>query len=383
MRGVNLIASLSIAVAVFSCNSQNKTKVSLFSAYPVLEQKAEVATAEITAYEGVNVTAPTELNSGKIMGIHHGCGYNYSLEQPTITIDYPRPREISQINSILKFTGLSSNFILYRANIANAVATTIEGKRYIIYDPNLLSYTDEYSGNYWPSMSIIAHEIGHHLSGHTIGTIGSNPVDELEADKYSGFVLYKLGATLAQATAAMEALGSETGSDTHPAKYERIKAITEGWNEANQTRYSGALPPPPTDNPADFCEYTVDMLISSEYLSHESADIWYGEYEDVSEGIITEVDKDMSGFSIRILNSNSKFIKDYISSHDKDWKVYIDQPEWGDNNISRQCSNGLQYLIVPGRRLRFAMVEGCPGCGFAVNGVWYLTYAKALNGSYF
>src|SRR6185312_7269275 len=136
----------------------------------------------------------------------------------------------------------------YSTPIDNAVATIINNKRYILYDPRLLSYSDRQSGNYWSSMSILAHEIGHHLLGHTISNKGSNPLDELEADKFSGFVLYKLGASLEQATAAMRSLGSDNDSYSHPSKFKRIQSITKGWNEASEQRYESAIPPPPTDD---------------------------------------------------------------------------------------------------------------------------------------
>lgn len=67
-------------------------------------------------------------------------------------------------------------------------------------------------------MSILAHEIGHHLLGHTISIGSSNPQDELEADKFSGFVLYKMGASLNDAVQAIQLLGSDTDSKTHPSK---------------------------------------------------------------------------------------------------------------------------------------------------------------------
>lgn len=88
------------------------------------------------------------------------------------------------------------------------------------------------TGTSWAAISILAHEVGHHLNGHTLEATGSRPPSELEADKFSGFVLQKLGSNLGNATAAMKAFGSEQGSTTHPAKAERLAAITAGWLQA-------------------------------------------------------------------------------------------------------------------------------------------------------
>lgn len=52
------------------------------------------------------------------------------------------------------------------------------------------------------------------------------------ADLFSGFVLQKLGASLDDARRAMEIFGSPTGSSTHPAKSDRLAAITRGWTQA-------------------------------------------------------------------------------------------------------------------------------------------------------
>lgn len=74
----------------------------------------------------------------------------------------------------------------------------------------------------------MAHEIGHHLSGHTLDGLGSRPKKELEADRFSGFILQKMGATLDQATATVNTF-SEEGSRTHPGRSARVAAVTNGW----------------------------------------------------------------------------------------------------------------------------------------------------------
>ena len=72
-------------------------------------------------------------------------------------------------------------------------------------------------------MSILAHEVGHHINGHTLGASMSayeNRIQELEADEFSGFVMQKIGATLEQAIDAIASLAS-SGDDSyssHPNK---------------------------------------------------------------------------------------------------------------------------------------------------------------------
>ncbi len=144
----------------------------------------------------------------------------------------------AMVDRIMGFTGLPANFVVTAGPVSNAVAVILQDEqkmpqRVIAFNPDFIATTQRVTGGgQWGPVSIMAHEIGHHLSGHTITAGGSRPGIELEADKFSGFVLYKMGAPLAEATRAIDALGSETEQATHPAKARRIAAITQGWQEA-------------------------------------------------------------------------------------------------------------------------------------------------------
>lgn len=144
---------------------------------------------------------------------------------------------------ILKTMGLERNFIIVECpNINNCVAINLPDKagflRYIIYDNLFLDQLEVKSGSYWSTISILSHEIGHHLQGHILDGIGSRPLKELEADKFSGFILGKLGAKLTDAKLAINLLQTGIKSLTHPSKSERLNAITEGWEDAKSVDYS-------------------------------------------------------------------------------------------------------------------------------------------------
>ena len=364
-----------LSILVISCSQGNKDNIK--------SEKEDDRLKNNNVENDIIIELPKNNSNGEIIGKIGGCGYNNTPETKSIQIYKPRSRELSQINSILKFSGLSSNFEIYGASIDNAIATIVDNKRFILYDPQLLSYSDSKSGDYWSSMSILAHEIGHHLSGHTLTKDGSNPTDELEADKYSGFILYKLGASLKQSINAINNLGNVNATSTHPSKKQRIKAITDGWNEANQTRYNGAIPPPPNDNPNDFYVYTLNDLISSEYRNHPSAEIWYDEYKFLY-GVITEVSSDLSTVKVHIVKSSKEFSNDFRNIKNEDWEIFLNQTSWGgDNDMSHAASMQLKYFLVPGRRIKFSMVESYPGAGTMMNGAWFFTYMEALKGNSF
>lgn len=119
-----------------------------------------------------------------------------------------------------------------RNGINNAYATIIRNQRYIIYDNHFLENLDGYAGTKWASISVLAHEMGHHYRNHIIDTRGSTPPKEIEADYFSGYVMAKLGASLNEARAAMEQIASPQASASHPGKPERLTAIARGWNYA-------------------------------------------------------------------------------------------------------------------------------------------------------
>ncbi|MDB5199774.1 MAG: hypothetical protein JWO92_1737 [Chitinophagaceae bacterium] len=139
----------------------------------------------------------------------------------------------TMIADIIEVIGLKQNFEVMAANVDNAAAVVYQGKRYILYNPDFINRLNAAAGNKWASVSILAHEIGHHLNGHTLENIGSQPEKELEADEFSGFVLRRMGATLAEAQAAMKIAANYKRSLTHPGQAERLTAIAGGWNRAN------------------------------------------------------------------------------------------------------------------------------------------------------
>jgi hypothetical protein len=154
------------------------------------------------------------------------------------------------INDIISVVGLKANFeIRAVSDIPNAAAITLRGKRFIAYNPQFIAKLNSAAGNKWASVSVLAHEIGHHLNGHTIANTGSQPPLELEADEFSGFVLQKMGASLSQAQAAMKIAANYKPSLTHPGQRDRLVAIEKGWNQAggklsDMAKYSNPVPPP-------------------------------------------------------------------------------------------------------------------------------------------
>ena len=150
------------------------------------------------------------------------------------------------VAEIMKYTGLPANFVVVEGQVPNAAAVIMAGpdkvpRRVIAYNPSFMGDVIRATkANNWAPVSIMAHEIGHHLSGHTIVPGGSQPPIELESDKFSGFVLYKMGAPLKDAQNAIATLIPEADGQTHPGRKKRLAAIANGWTEACELQGGGA-----------------------------------------------------------------------------------------------------------------------------------------------
>lgn len=128
-------------------------------------------------------------------------------------------------------------YIMVRPNpfIKNAHATTDRetGHLLIEYNPPFMARLESYSK--WAVLMVLAHEVAHHynldLYGRFRGGYNSNQKQEINADRFAGFVLRCHGANWDQATDVFEAIDFHR-SDKHPDEASRVNALWKGWNEA-------------------------------------------------------------------------------------------------------------------------------------------------------
>jgi len=139
------------------------------------------------------------------------------------------------VAKIIRYTGLMQNFVVGQADVANAEAFVENRKRIILYSKAFLRRLVENSRTDWAATGVMAHEIGHHLLGHTLQA-DEDPNMELEADQFAGFILQKMGASIEEAQAGWKDFASEQASRTHPAKYDRLAAVRRGWVNARDLK---------------------------------------------------------------------------------------------------------------------------------------------------
>ena len=163
------------------------------------------------------------------------CSYTGGSTLGSFQIYEPDSGTVKWIRKICQYSGLEPNFVVKSANVPNAAAAVVNGQRVILYNPTFFNQMKAMTGADWASISVIAHEIGHHLQGHTLERSGSRPLIELQADKFSGFILAKMGASLSEVSAGLSVLNFPATA-THPSSYERINAVKKGWHEAIDLR---------------------------------------------------------------------------------------------------------------------------------------------------
>lgn len=179
------------------------------------------------------------------------------------------------IDDLMSLAGLPMNFVVKECSgIQNAFAYSFENVRYIIYGNDFLESLNS-SQNDIGSKTVLAHEIGHHLAGHThtqyrieseedaikqalrhplfkycnqqseyydetkcIRALDISRKKELEADRFAGYIMYKYGASLSDVQNAFKILLNNQDYDdeysTHPTLSKRLAKIKEGYETAKK-----------------------------------------------------------------------------------------------------------------------------------------------------
>ena len=132
--------------------------------------------------------------------------------------------------NIIRETGLAQNFVVLPGDVTDVKSYIENNERILEYNPNFMEKLQEDSN--WHGISVLARQIGHHLSNHEleVGQAGIN--EEIEADKYAGFVLFKMGASLDKAIHALEIVMKEDRIGKSVSRNARLVSLTKGWNNA-------------------------------------------------------------------------------------------------------------------------------------------------------
>lgn len=192
------------------------------------------------------------LSAQETITIQNGCNFE-GEETESDYYTFETTNEADKIvKRILDGTDVSHESIVVKeANVKNALATTVDKRRYILYSTAFLEKFKGDAKSKWAAYTVLAHEIGHHLNGHDFAE--KDPKIrrkmELQADRFAGGVCRTLGATLDEALAGMESMKLEGETATHPPKSARTAAIANGWKSKDELLGGNRAETPVTEKP--------------------------------------------------------------------------------------------------------------------------------------
>ncbi len=139
------------------------------------------------------------------------------------------------IKEIMTTVSLPADFKVFRGPVGNAAARIEGSQRVIFYSEDWIQRIIKLDR--WSAVTVLAHEIAHHLAAHTLAGVTDRQVQELEADRFAGATVARLGGTLEDAQRVYKTLATRE-SKTHPSRRTRLEAVAIGYADARQTLQS-------------------------------------------------------------------------------------------------------------------------------------------------
>lgn len=143
------------------------------------------------------------------------------------------------VDEIMAVVGLPPRFDVYRGPVENAAARIENGRRVIYYSQDWVA--NKIQGDRWQAVTLLAHEIGHHLSAHTLDGLEDKKLQEIESDIFAGYIVARLGGSLKDAQRLYMNL-PKMETKTHPSVKERLEAVAIGWTDGREESDSEVSP---------------------------------------------------------------------------------------------------------------------------------------------
>lgn len=142
--------------------------------------------------------------------------------------------DVAFVERLLGSLSMPNNVELRKSDAPKLSARAFidQGIRVIEYSPTFMARVRN-PINDWAALGLFAHELGHHIAGHTLSNT-TTPAVELAADEWAGFVLGFIGANQLEAENAVENYAPILPTLTHPGRERRRTAVIQGWQNANR-----------------------------------------------------------------------------------------------------------------------------------------------------
>lgn len=194
-----------------------KTSILIISLFFLFSCRAQETQNEILEIEYQSSYNNTELNERQEIGI--------------ISTFYDKI-----VQDVMDLIGIPNSDIEIRTTSSFGAFSVINRdckRRFFLYNEAFFDSVYASTKSYEAIKSICFHEIAHHFYRHPLKPKWEAHIHELIADRYSGFQMRLIGATLKESIAAMENFGNETSSHSHPEKSIRINEIKAGYFDAS------------------------------------------------------------------------------------------------------------------------------------------------------
>ncbi|WP_126247804.1 M48 family metalloprotease [Chitinophaga rhizosphaerae] len=194
-------------------------------------------------------------------------------------------RALEIMRQIEEYSGISQDIAICQGKVSNALATTIDGRKIIIYSEDFMNDIDKVSRTvFWQSVYILAHETGHLLYDHRLAEdTATRFKQELQADEFAGFILYRMGASADYSTWIMNTsyLQNDDNLRTHPDRARRANAIDRGWQKGYIQAFTIPVPPPPRFYPESKHDFSPNGYCDChQLLSHDSIYRFHSDFMD-------------------------------------------------------------------------------------------------------
>ncbi|MFB9844012.1 M48 family metalloprotease [Mucilaginibacter ginsenosidivorans] len=165
---------------------------------------------------------------------------------------------LEYIKRICQVSGISKNFTVERSSATATACALIDfnNNRIIYYNQHFFASL----GDETYKIAILAHEIAHHLNNNLFTKDSNRAIDELDADKFAGSVICKLGLKLEDAKGLYLTQCPAQSTGLYPAQSDRIDAFSIGFNDAGcQNTITPKLATKSAET-GDFCFQNADRV---------------------------------------------------------------------------------------------------------------------------
>jgi hypothetical protein len=189
----------------------------------------------IILFTVVIFTSCSGQNSNDTLQVEAYSSYNNTILPSVVLLTNQTSRYDSVINNSQELIGLPNTDIAIRTTNDFGAFSVINRKnqnRTFLYSPAFFDSIYSVTNTNLAIMSVCFHELAHQFYRHPLKPTAASLIYEKQADRYSGYQMCIIGATLEQALTAIQHFGNDLENETHPDKSSRIAEITKGYIDA-------------------------------------------------------------------------------------------------------------------------------------------------------